>query len=314
MSNRKEVNPFSIAFLDLMSSALAAVIILFVIVPKSDIQIDIAETAFSDMKSGFEEVDSIIMSWASFMSEEEIAFILSKTDQLQINLREAEEASRITQVRLDETKQRNEQLNMRLALAEKKITQMEKEIKPVKKASTSQTSKAIAEQQSQSSPTTETTTKSKESKQFDTEGQGDYFFGIEAPLVTMITWEDPKYDVTLHLKDESGKLCDYYSRKTSFGQWVKIPRKFISTPSQAIIQNELAPGSYEVHAHLRRPRRGDGTTITGFAAIMPESGIAKKVDFGEISINPGPAPHKSGANTLIGTIVVTEDNIRFIKA
>lgn len=314
MSNRKEVNPFSIAFLDLMSSALAAVIILFVIVPKSDIQIDIAETAFSDMKSGFEEVDSIIMSWASFMSEEEIAFILSKTDQLQINLREAEEASRITQVRLDETKQRNEQLNMRLTLAEKKIAQMEKEATPAKKASTSAPSKAIAEQKSQDTPTTEKTTKSKDANPFETDGQGDYFFGIEAPLVTMITWEDAKYDVTLHLKDERGMLCDYYSRKTSFGQWVKIPRKFISTPSQAIIQNELAPGSYEVHAHLRRPRRGDAITISGFAAITPENGSAKKVDFGEVSISPGPAPHKSGANTLIGTLIVTENDIRFNKA
>lgn len=310
MSNKKEVNPFSIAFLDLMSSALAAVIILFVIVPKSDIQIEIADTAFADMKTGFEEVDSILMSWVEIMSEEEIAFILSKTDKLQANLKVLEESHLITQSRLDEAKRVNEQLTMRLKLTEQKLTDIQKQVKVSQpKSETKQKTPDMA--QTKSSTTSES--KQQESKQFETEGAGDFFFGIEAPLVTMINWEESKYDVTLHLKDESGVMCDYYNRKTTFGQWVRLPRRLRTVPSQTIIQNELAPGTYEVHAHLRRPRRGDPIKITGFAAIVPEEGTPKKVDFGEIEIAPGPAPHKSDANTHIGNLVVTENDIQWTK-
>jgi len=313
MSNKKEVNPFSIAFLDLMSSALAAVIILFVIVPKSDIQIDIAETSFSDMKTGFEEVDSIIKSWAAYMSEEEIAFILSKTDQLQKNLAEIQESARITQLRLDEAKRENDQLAVRLSLAEKKVSQLQKEIpKPVQAKSDPKEKDAPIAKATPESTVKEPVTK--ENKQFDTDGKGDFFFGLDAPVVTMIAWEDNKFDITLHLKDERGILLDYYSRKTSFGQWVKIPRKFQANPNQAIIQNEITPGTYEVHAHMRKPRKGESIKITGFAAITPPEGSPKKIDFGEISVSPGPPPHKSGASTLIGTLVISDKDIKWTKA
>jgi len=312
MSNKKEVNPFSIAFLDLMSSALAAVIILFVIVPKSDIQIDIAETSFSDMKTGFEEVDSIIKSWAIYMSEEEIAFILSKTDQLQKSLSEVQESSRITQLRLDEAKRGNDQLTVRLSLAEKKISQLQKEIPtPTVKAEDPKKTTPIAQSTPENKPKEPT---SKENKQFDTEGKGDFFFGLDAPIVTMISWEDNNFDITLHLKDERGILLDYYSRKTSFGQWVKIPKKFQAKPNQAIIQNEITPGTYEVHAHMRKPRKGDSIKINGFAAITPAEGSPKKIDFGEITVSPGPPPHKAGASTLIGTLIVTDRDIKWTKA
>ncbi len=308
MSNKKEVNPFSIAFLDLMSSALAAVIILFVIVPKSDIQIDIADTAISDMKTGFEEVDSILMSWVEIMSEEEIAFILNKTDQLQKNFRSLEESYMITQSRLDETKRANEQLNMRLKLTEQKLSELQKKVQ-----AETREKKEKSPPVASASPATPSEPSKEKSKEFDTEGAGDFFFGIEAPLITMINWEDSKHDVTLHIKDERGIMCDYYNRKTTFGQWVRLPRRLRTTPSQTIIQNELEPGTYEVHAHLRRPRRGDPIKITGFAAIVPESGTPKKVDFGDIEVKPGPPPHKSGADTHIGTLVVTETDIQWTK-
>ena len=323
MSNRKEVNPFSIAFLDLMSSALAAVIILFVIVPKSDIQIDIAETSFDEMKTGFQEVDSIIKSWSLYMSESEIAFLLSKTDQLKQSMEETQEAFRMTQLRLDETKRQNDQLNGRLTIAEKRIAQLEAELKQSKpktetpkseKAANAQTPIASAKSTPESTPTTPQPTQSKDKNQFETDGKGDFFFGLDAPLVTMISWEDDKYDITLHLKDERGVLLDYYSRKTSFGQWVKVPRKFQNTPNQAIIQNELVPGKYEVHAHMRKPRKGENATISGFAAISPKGGKSKKIDFGKITVSPGPPPHKSGASTLIGTLVITENDIQWSRS
>ncbi len=311
--NKKEINPFSIAFLDLMSSALAAVIILFVIVPKSDFKVDLIDDNFQAINTGFGEIDSIISSWMDVMSEEEIAFLLDKTNKVQASFKELEESSRVLQVRLDETKQENKQLNMRLTLAERKLEQLKKEetSKPQIASSKSSSKSPSKSQQNSESTTSEAT--SKDSNPAKVEGKGDFLFGINAPFATMITWEDDSYDVTLHLRDEKGTLCDFYQRKTSFGQWVKLPNKFTTTPYQAIIQSELLPGTYEVHAHIKRPRKGGKISITGFAAINPEGGSPKKIDFGQIEISEGLPPHRSGANTKIGTVIITENDIQWSK-
>jgi hypothetical protein len=323
--SKKEVNPFNIAFLDLMSSALAAVIILFVIVPKSDIQIDIAESSFTEIKTGFEQVDSIIISWAEFMSEQEIALLLSKTDKLKAEFVQLEELTYSLQNRLNETKLRNEQLTVRLNLAEKKLQEMEKQTpkQTTPKVTTSPSSPAVQKQAQEpekiiaaaSTPQTDIPEETKTSENTArVEGKGDFLFGLNPAFVAMIQWEDSRTYVDIYLKDERGILCDSYRRKTSFGQWVKMPKKFISTPNQAIIQNDLVPGKYEVYAHLNRPRRGGNTTINGFVALNPENGNPKKIDFGDINIESGPPPYKSGGGTLLGTVEITEHDIRWIKS
>lgn len=314
--SKKEINPFSIAFLDLMSGALAAVIILFVIVPKSDFKVDLIDDNFKAINTGFAEIDSIISSWMDVMSEEEIAFILDKTSKLQESFKELEESSRVLQVRLDETKQENKQLNMRLNLAERKLEQLKKnEPAQPKIASTAKSpanKNAAQAQQESFTQTTEAT--SKDANPARVEGKGDFLFGINAPFATMITWEDNTYDITLHFKDEKGTICDYYQRKTSFAQWVKLPSRFTSTPYQAIIQSELAPGTYEIHAHIKKPRKGGKINISGFVAINPEGGSPKKIDLGQIEITESLPPHRSGATTKIGTVVITENDIKWSRS
>lgn len=312
--NKKEINPFSIAFLDLMSGALAAVIILFVIVPKSDFKVDLIDDKFQAINTGFGEIDSIISSWMNVMSKEEITFILDKTSKMQVSFKELEESSRILQVRLDETKQENKQLNMRLNLAERKLEQLKKK-EPIQPQTASTSGSFSAKTPSKNhSENSATETVTKESNPAKVEGKGDFLFGINAPFAAMITWEDNSYDVTLHLKDEKGTLCDFYQRKTSFAQWVKLPNKFTTTPYEAIIQNELAPGTYEIHAHIKRPKKGGRINIAGFVAINPEGGSPKKIDFGQMEITESLPPHRSGASTKIGTVIITENDIRWIKS
>lgn len=315
---RKEVNVFNISFLDLMSGAFAAVIILFVIVPKSDIQIEESDRSIEEMKTGFREIDSIIQSMSARMSEEEMAVFLSRTSAAEEELRSLENTTRALKERLEETKRQNVSLELKLSLAERKLKVQESskpaaarrdaartpapattDVKPAATASTpasaARDSNSAASQQSESTARVQ--------------GKGDFLFGLNPAFVALVTWDDAKADVDIYLKKEN-RFCDGQNRSTSFGKWIKMPRKFMITPNEAIIQPEIVPGTYEVYAHLYKPRNSS-TTISGFVAISPKDGEPRKIDFGQINLSSSPPPYRSGGGTLIGTVTLTENDMQF---
>ncbi len=314
---RKEVNVFNISFLDLMSGAFAAVIILFVIVPKSDIQIEESDRSIEEMKTGFREIDSIIQSMSARMSEEEMAVFLSRTSAAEEELRSLENTTRALKERLEETKRQNVSLELKLSLAERKLKVQESNKPAAAKRDTPRSPSASPQSSRQSEiattpPASKDTTTSSTRQSENTarvEGKGDFLFGLNPAFVALVTWEDAKADVDIYLKKEN-RFCDGQNRSTSFGKWIKMPRKFMITPNEAIIQPEIVPGTYEVYAHLYRPRNSS-TTISGFVAISPKDGEPRKIDFGQINLSSSPPPYRSGGGTLIGTVTLTENDIQF---
>ncbi len=314
MKQRREINAFSMSFLDLLSGALSAVIILFIIVPKSDVQSQVADQNITELKSSFFTLDSIIETLKATMPENEIAVLIQTAADMKSTISSLEDATVTLRNRLSETKQQNEELQNRLAQADKrlrKLIQSEKSASSEKAKETPKKSEPIAKTTSPSSPTTPQSEPVKE--QTKVSGKGDFMFGLNPAFVVLVNWEDPKADVDLYLKSPEGRFCDSQNRNTSFGKWIKMPKKFITQPHQAIIQKELKPGTYEVYAHLYKPRNSK-TTISGFAAINPPDGDPTKLDFGEIEINSSPPPYRNGGGVLIGTIELSDNSVRFNKA
>ncbi|MBK7426301.1 MAG: hypothetical protein IPI60_04325 [Saprospiraceae bacterium] len=316
MRQRREINAFSMSFLDLLSGALAAVIILFIIVPKTDIQSQVADQNITELKSNFFTLDSIIETLKATMPENEIAVLIQTAAEMKSTISSLEDATLTLRNRLSETKQQNEELQNRLSQADRRLRtliQAEKtaSAEKAKAQPTPKKSEPIAKtSQSSQSPTTPQSEPVKE--QTKVSGKGDFMFGLNPAFVVLVNWEDEKADVDLYLKSD-GRFCDGQNRSTSFGKWIKMPKKFITQPHEAIIQKELKPGTYEVYAHMYKPRNSK-TTISGFTAVNPEGGDPMKVDFGQIEISSSPAPYRSGGGTLLGTIELTDKTVRFNKA
>jgi hypothetical protein len=320
---RKEINVFSMSFLDLLSSALAAVIILFIIVPKSDIQTQVADEAITELKTQFIEIDSIIQALSQTMSQEEIAEIIKSTGNMKTTIFKLEDATITLKNRLQETKQQNEELRLRIRDVEKQLRKyMQEEEKRTKNARTSTPSQktevastnppSSASQSNHSSESEAQSAVNSESTPSQISGKGDFMFGLNPAFAVMLTWEDEKADIDLYLAHE-GRFCDGQNRSTSFGKFVKMPKKFVTTPNEAIIQKEIKPGIYEIYAHLYRPKSGTAS-FNGFVAINPPNGNPKKIDFGPIEISSTAPPYRSGGGVLIGTVELSENDVKFKRA
>lgn len=317
MKHRREINAFSMSFLDLLSGALAAVIILFIIVPKSDVQSQVADQNITELKSNFFTLDSIIETLKATMPENEIAVLIQTAAEMKTTITSLEEATLTLRNRLSETKQQNEELQSRLAQADKRLRTLinaEKtaSAEKAKAQPTPKKSEPVAKTTSPASQSPTTPQSEPVKEQTKVSGKGDFMFGLNPAFVVLVNWEDEKADVDLYLKSD-GRFCDGQNRSTSFGKWIKMPKKFITQPHEAIIQKELKPGTYEVYAHLYKPRNSK-TTISGFTALNPPDGDPTKIDFGQIEISSSPPPYRSGGGVLIGTIELTEKNIQFKKA
>lgn len=60
---RKEINVFSVSFLDLLSGALAAVIILYIIVPKMSQEQQEAVEQLEELQQQLQQMDSLMAVW-----------------------------------------------------------------------------------------------------------------------------------------------------------------------------------------------------------------------------------------------------------
>lgn len=306
--NRKELNIFSMSFLDMLSGALASVMILFIVVPKSDVQSQVADESMTKLKSEYITMDSIMNQLGKHMTPDEFSVIVAQSQEMKSTISKLDDATETLRGRLSETKKQNEILQAKLNQTESRLRMAVTKKDPAKKAenAAAPAKKSVA---SVADPKANITPESGPKTQVS--GRGDFLFGLNPPFVVMIQWEDVNATVDLYLKN-GNHFCDQFNNSTAFGKWVRFPKKLITTPNQAITQKELKPGIYEVYAHLYRPKNSK-TKIKGFAAINPEKGNPKKIDFGELEIASSAPPYKSGGGTLIGTIEITENNITFKK-
>ena len=82
MKKRKEINAFSVSFLDILAGALGAVIILFIVVPKIDLQ-DIQKLkTLEDLEMQVQSMDSLLQIVETSIPEADYAALIEHSKNL----------------------------------------------------------------------------------------------------------------------------------------------------------------------------------------------------------------------------------------
>lgn len=299
----------STSFLDLLSGALGAVILLFVIVPKTSIsELELVEQIRS-LEIETSQLDSLLIS----IKGQDSVILLSEynriVDEVQVQMKKNQVLVESLSKQVDQAQKEIKVLKRKEHTLKVENKELQKQIKKQTKSETKQAKPLAAKTSSKSKSTTITQTQSSTTKTVkDTDKQ--FYFGFESQLSVVINWDTSAYDVDLYLEKE-GSFVDGFNRSKPFGKWVRIPKKYLSRPTEVIIQKELVPGTYKIHAHLSRPRRDAKVDITGFVAMDLGGQKTQKIDFGKKQIKSTPPPYhkRADGSTLIGTLEVLENQI-----
>ena len=125
---RKEINVFNVSFLDLLSGALGAVLILFVVVPKLDstirVQLQELET-FKELKLEADEIQSMISQLETSVSKDVVTDLKTKFNSLDGNIDKLQSEVKQLQTQLSKSESEKESL-------EEKVKKMQEQMKSMK--------------------------------------------------------------------------------------------------------------------------------------------------------------------------------------
>lgn len=308
---KKEVNTMTMSFLDLLSGALGAVILLFVIVPKTSISEKEVLSQMKQLELDAVQIDSLLQELAE--SEETISIeeYLTVVDKVKTQLKKEKVLREKLTAQMAEGEKAIKDLQRNKHMLNVELAQARRDMQAQKTKNT-----ALAASNAKSRNTKKATAQkvAQIEKQVTKVKKNDrpFFFGFEAPLCIVLNWDTASTDVDLFLEKE-GSFCDGFNRTQSFGRWVRVPKKYLSKPTEVIIQKEIVPGTYKIHAHVSRPRKGGQANISGFVALDLGENKSQKINFKKQVMTSAPPPYHKKANgsTLIGELIVTETNIQF---
>ena len=215
---KKQINVFGASFLDLLSGALGAVIILYVIVPKMEIPIE----EFEEQQRLAEEIAAL------GISIDEISEMIPQSDYEQMveQLSAIEEANsrlqgevRRLETRLEQFETSPDQEDL-IAELESQISELEEKVENVR----SELSEC-------------------EAGRADCESDLEKIEGDARFLVVVMSWSTANHDVDLHVVDPDGNEFMYSSRS------------FEGVEGELTVDNTCGPG-YEVW-NIAAPQEGD---------------------------------------------------------
>ena len=271
---RKDINIFGTSFLDLLSGALAAVIILFVIVPKMSNceQEALREIQEADMQ--VTELAEMIRQLENSVPQEQYDAIMQQIEELQQTIDNLSEQVNNMAQQLEQTRQENEQMRQQLEQQRQRIAELEEEVNRNRQAS-----------------------------------QVGKIFGIDAELGVVCLWRE-NIDVDLYVTDlSSNETCYYYKKETDFGQ---LNEDITSRPDsdddrfELFYQRHIKPGRYrlEVNIYSRASlSHASSAHVEGYVSLYPGRANEIKIPYRQITLtNPGQMVN-------IGILIVTENNI-----
>ncbi len=332
---KQDLNVFNISFLDLMTGAFAAVIILFIVVPKLNVEDKQAIEKLKKLKVEMAEMDSLIANLKSTIPQKEYEALAGHSVKMQNTLGELEREIEKLRSDLAQEREEKEQLLERVAGLEieledskralenmtadyealaaennalrQRIQQLLNQMKKVELVPEKDTSKVVAYL-----PVTEDDTIVNIAN--IPQGSGDYFVGYNPPLAVVAAWEDSKTDVDLYLKQGSDLCYNYVrNRDQKWGKWIKAKQKgWFSEKNYEVIaqEKEIVPGEYQILLHQNSPKNG-ASQVRGFVIFSPPGKIARKIEFEAEVPYTKATPYRGGGGTLVGTLQVTEENISF---
>ncbi len=131
MSKRKDLNIFNVSFLDLLSGALGAILILFVIVPKLDSkirqQLQELET-FKELKLEVKEIKGIMTDLEGSVPKEQLSSLQSKFSSITTQVDILEEEIKQLQIQLGKCDDEKSKLNARIQSLNKEIESLKAQV------------------------------------------------------------------------------------------------------------------------------------------------------------------------------------------
>ena len=290
---KKQINTMGTSFLDLLSGALGAVILLFVIVPKTTITEKEMIAQMQELEFNATQIDSLLKTYNPTEKTMSEAEFLKLTERIKKQLHAEKVMREKISNQLANLQKSNKELRRNNHVLKTDLAKAQAKAKSVTPKAT------LAKSTSKSRVPSQSTQKTKRVKDTDK----SFYFGFDAELSIVIKWDSSATDVDLFL-EKDGSFCDEFNRTKSFGKWVRIPKKYKKGPSEVIIQQKLVPGKYKIHAHVSRPRRNGQATVRGFVAMDLGGDKTQKYDFSKKTIKSGPPPYhkRADGSTLIGEI------------
>lgn len=327
---RREISVFSVSFLDLLSGALAAVIILFIVVPRIDIGEIQDLPELKELKGSSINLETLLSRIRGSISETEYSAMEGETRKLQSAIVGVEAQMKELQGRLKQANNTIDELNDKIdgqlkqikgyettidrwneanAVLEKRLDDQTKKSDPI---ADNPKTPPVDTKDPEKTPTNPSTPTIDTASEIITD---KVTLGIQAPFVAVVQYDRKQpVRVNIYLRPEGkSTTVDFFNRNASFGKWRDVSRMYSGMRAECVVQDKIEPGEYILYAHLASPRRGANAVISGFVGINPAEGRSKKFDFKNISIASGPPPGIKNGGTEIGKIVLTETSLSFTQ-
>ncbi|MDR2130908.1 MAG: hypothetical protein LBP56_07080 [Odoribacteraceae bacterium] len=277
---RKELNIFGISFLDLLSGALGAVLILFIIIPKITVEQQEAIEQLEQLHVQAGDLNDLLEQARNSIPITLYEQIEAQMEELQHTINGLNRHVQQMQARVTTLERENRRLQEELEEAQRQLEEARRE---------------LAQRQAQ--------------ERNISEGK---IFGTDAKLGVVCTWSE-NIDVDLYVKNLStDEVCCYNHSHTPFGtlmEDVQSRRGADDNRYEVIYQKEIVPGKYLIYVNIYRKASLDharSATVTGFVVLFPGSSRQQKIDFRQIYLTV------PGQDVNVGTLEVTNTNIYLI--
>lgn len=270
---RKEVNIFGTSFLDLLSGALGAVIILFIIVPKMSVQQQEALHELEELNIQVDQLEDLMEQVENSVSQDVYEQLEQQVEEMRTVISSL--ASQVERLQTENASLRSENQNIREQYddARSRIRELENHIEELEAAE---------------------------------DASGGMIFGVNAETAIVCMWPED-VDVDLYVKNMmNGDICYYNNKNFSWGNLLEDVRSHEGDDGryELFYQQIAVPGEYQVYVNIYHVD-WDGTSavVNVFAVMHPGKSNQKRVDFRTVRLT------QSGKNEVLGILKVTDDNI-----
>ena len=284
---KKEINIFGTSFLDLLSGALAAVIILFIIVPKMTSDQQNALDEIERLNVQVEDLEDMMVRLENSVPQDLFEEIQQQLQQIQQTIADLTSQVENLQSRLSESEAENERLRQEVSQLREQIEELER---------LREENRRLQQQQQQQQ-------RQQDSRQGISDGK---VFGIDAEVGVVCMWRE-NVDIDLHVKNLStGEECFYGRRSTSFGTLNEDiqSRSADDDRFELFFQKRPVPGRYEISIVYYADKSDNHANVEGYAVMHPGKRNQIKIPYRDLHLSSnGRTP------IVVGILTVTENSI-----
>lgn len=228
---RREINIFNISFLDLISGALGAVVLLFIIVPKLDSKAQDSLEALNELNVQVEQLDDLLENAKNNIPKELYEEIEAQIDALKNTIADLEDSVAELQEELDKCKERIQQLENQITELTEQNTAQQQEINDLNK------------------------------KVSELEQKAERIEGSARFVIVTLGWDTIGDDVDLHVIDPSGNEF-FWDKTTITGVPGELTKDEREGPGFEVFKVTAAkPGRYQIKARLYKSVSGQAPVI-----------------------------------------------------